>query len=501
MKTKLIALRSFISGSSIKAKILKGSFWLSVGGGSEYALRFFRNILLARILAPDVFGTFALVLAVNTAFACFTEVGIKDAIIQNPNSEEKTYLNAAWWLSVARAMFLYLVGYVASPMIANIYGDPALIPLLRVVFLSVLFQGFMSVKAYVALKQLRYGSWVIIQHVGGVLGVILTICLSLYWENVWALVIGFVAESVFRTLLSHALLPFRPGLRFNPSNTSALLKFAKGVFGLPILYFVFRRADIFVLGKLVEKSTLGVYSMAAGLAEIPSLLLSMTLQPILLPFFSRLKGDQQQLRMALMRVSGFIWLGALPICCFVAFFPGEIMGLLYGPAYRSAAVALVLLFFSTAVRIGSLPFASVYFALGRPELLRKFVFCRAVVMIIFIYPAVVRFGIIGAATTALVANVIAFLLQLMGAKNVIGLNLFQFFRQLAIMSYIAIPVFVGGMISWKFEFSRPILKFIPGLCGLVVAYVFAAIMVSISYNNNLRLTENDRGSNNSSNNE
>jgi O-antigen/teichoic acid export membrane protein len=69
---------------TLKARVARGGFWLGIGSSSEQFLRFLRNIILVRVLIPEAFGTMAIILAVNMFFEAFTEVGIKEAIIQNP---------------------------------------------------------------------------------------------------------------------------------------------------------------------------------------------------------------------------------------------------------------------------------------------------------------------------------------------------------------------------------------------------------------------------------
>src|SRR5205814_8116854 len=64
----------------------------------------------------------------------------------------------------------------------------------------------------------------IFYHGGGICGVLITVLLSLYLRNVWALAIGFAAEAAAACLLSHLLCPFRPRLRIDRSPAGELLR-------------------------------------------------------------------------------------------------------------------------------------------------------------------------------------------------------------------------------------------------------------------------------------
>ena len=216
-------IKKYLDGKSLKARALSGGMWLGAGGGVEQGLRLLRNMILARILAPEAFGLMAIIIAVNSALEAFTQIGIKEAIIQNPKGEEKTYLNGAWWLSFSRSVGLFLIGVISAPLIANYYEINNHLTILQLSFLSILFNGAISAQAYIAIKRMEYKKWVWIANGGGICGIVTAISLSFFFENVWALVIGFITEAIARFILSFIICPFIPRLKFDRVHLKALL--------------------------------------------------------------------------------------------------------------------------------------------------------------------------------------------------------------------------------------------------------------------------------------
>ena len=127
--------------TSVKARAARGGIWIGIGSSMEQVFRLIRNMILTRILAPEAFGLMAIVMAVNAAFESFTQVGIQEAIIQNPRGKEKTYLNGAWWFASVRAAILYGVVFLAAPWIAQFYNNPELTSLMRVAFIGLFFNS------------------------------------------------------------------------------------------------------------------------------------------------------------------------------------------------------------------------------------------------------------------------------------------------------------------------------------------------------------------------
>jgi len=323
-------LSSKFRGDTLRARLLRGGAWLGSGSFLEQGVRFGRNMLLARLLLPEVLGTMAIVLSAGVAVDSFTEIGVREAIIQNPRGHDPEFMNSAWWISFARALALYLLLFVSAPFIAGFYGNPQLQPLLRLALLSLLFTGANSPAAYTAIKGMRFKRWAAINHGGAIAGVLLTVGLAVWWRNVWALAIGFAAESLFRMLLSYAICPFVPRFPVSRACVREVLGFSRRAVGLPFLSFIFVRADVFVIGKLFAPALLGLYSMSINVAQVPTAFVMNLLSQLLLPTFSGLQADHRRLNDALLRVTSLIACLGAPGVVFAAFSGGQILRLVYG---------------------------------------------------------------------------------------------------------------------------------------------------------------------------
>jgi len=414
-----------IGSNTLSRRASRGALWLTAGSGTEQALRLARNMLLARILAPEAFGVMAIVIAVNAGFQSFTELGIKQAIIQNPQARRREYLNGAWWLALVRGILLYSVAFAGAPLIARFYNNPSLASLLRVAFLGILFSGAVSTKAYVAVKDMDFKRWVSVYHLGGILGISTTVTLALAIRSVWALVIGFAVEAAARCALSYIVCPFKPGFLFKKADFAALLRFAKGMLGLPILTFIFLRTDIFVIGKLCTATELGYYSMAVALAQIP-IQFSTIAADIMMPAFSEMQRELDNINRSILQITSAIASLGFPIIVLLSIAGKDLLSLFYGAQYGRAAVPFAIVFATALIRVCSLPIATVYLAIGRPALHRLFVGVRALLIIILILPAVRMFGLVGAATAGLISMMIAYLFQAVQIRKLTRLNLWLY---------------------------------------------------------------------------
>ena len=207
----------------------------------------------------------------------------------------------------------------------------------------------MSSKVYVAIKEMKFRKWAIVNHVGGICGVLFTICLSFFVRDVWALVIGYAAESAFRTTLSFIVCPFRPRFRWSKRRRLAIFSsFPRRMLGLSLLNLIFARTDVFVLAKLHTAEELGLYTMAVYLIQTPMSFLMNLLGQTILPALAEVQGDKSRMNRILLQVSSAIIFVGMPALVFAIFCGRSLLTIAYGHRYSFAAGALVL---ATAVAL------------------------------------------------------------------------------------------------------------------------------------------------------
>ncbi len=471
------AIKKLQSSGSLKARAARGGIWVGLGSSMEQIFRLGRNMILTRILAPEAFGLMAIVMAVNAAFESFTQVGIQEAIIQNPRGQEKTYLNGAWWFASVRAAILYGVVFLAAPWIAQFYNNPELTSLMRVAFIGLFFNSILSPRLAIAQKKMEFKRWVLAFQGGAVLGIFVTIVMAFFMRNVWALAIGFTVEALARCLLSYILCPFLPGVVFDRENLKALFKYAKGMIGLPILTFVFMRCDIFVVGKMFTMAELGLYSMAVNMAWLPFRFITILMGRIMMPVISERQDDKILINQWILKSTSVILLFGLPTFFLTVFYGREILTIVYGAKYGAVVVPFAIVFLAAMMRTCSVPIASVYLATGRPELHRRFTGIRAVLIVALIYPAAKYMGLAGAALAGLLSMIISFIFQIKRLADVTGFNINKYFTVL----YYGLLASIGVCVLWAltqwFDYVNPFARLAPGMVGLSISYAVAVRMM------------------------
>jgi O-antigen/teichoic acid export membrane protein len=428
---------------SILARSIKGGFSLLVGSVFGDFARLLRNILLARIIAPEHFGMMAIIMSFIQILEAIAEIGIRQAVIQDKNGHTYEYQNVAFWFSVVRGVALFSVGYISAPAVANFYELEELTPLLRIAYLSILFKCIASPGVHVLEKSFKFKPWVMLMQGAAFASVLITIGLAFYMKNVWALLLGSVSEYLIVAVFSFFVCPFMPSLKIHREYLRSLYTYAKRMFGLPILAMVFFQADIFVAGKMLSMNIVGMYSLAKYLSNIPRMLFIRTINPLLLPAFSEMQANNSRLKEAILKTSKVYAFAATPLLVFTIIYAREILTLAYGVEFAIVAVPFAIICVLNYLQPLSQIIVNFYLSKAMPHLHRTAVIVRAIVVAAIIYPLTATMELNGVALSVLSEMVVGLITQLLLMRKILEFGFREYLAEF-IHPFI-VSTFVGVM--------------------------------------------------------
>ena len=144
------------------------------GSVAEQAVRFARNMVLTRLLAPSAFGAMAIVMSSSAIVGALTDVGERSGGNSKPEGPREC-IPQRWLVDgdgpvrfSSTSLFLRW-----RPWVSRFYGNRrTMSALLRVALLSTLFDGAMSPRSILTQKEMKLGRWMVISNGGGICGVI-----------------------------------------------------------------------------------------------------------------------------------------------------------------------------------------------------------------------------------------------------------------------------------------------------------------------------------------
>lgn len=308
------------------------------------------GIVLARVLGPQAFGTFAVATVALIAVLSFNELGVSLAIVRWPG-DPKEIAATVTTISVVSSLALTIAAYVAAPTFATAMGDPAATDVVRLMMLCILVNGLVATPAALLQRQFRQGKRMIVDQVNVWVGAILSVSLALGGMGAMSLAIGRVVGTVLAAVLFiiYSPLPLRFG--FDRTKVRQLLKFGLPLAGSSIIVFAVGYADQLTAGAMLGATALGYYVLAFNLASWPVSMFSQPLRSVAPAAFSRLQHDRTAMTRSLRSIIGLLASVSVPICLLLAGAADPIIEFVYGEVWAPAAPVLTWLAILAAFRI------------------------------------------------------------------------------------------------------------------------------------------------------
>jgi O-antigen/teichoic acid export membrane protein len=339
-------LRNVFFGTTVSSKALRGSLWTVAGFGGGQVLRLGANLILTRLLAPEAFGLMALINVFLVGLEMLSDLGVHAAIIHNKRGDDPEFLCTAWTIGVIRGVLLWLTACLIAWPTAAFYNEPRLMLMIPVSGLIVLITGFQTTATAQHNRHMNLERLTILQLAGQAISLLVMVLLAWQMRSVWALVIGGVSGAIVQVTLAHFLLPgIKHRLTLNRDDVREIVRFGKWLFfATAIGYLAGQASDKLALGKLVDRETLGIYSMAFMLAQLPSSVVTVLIGRVLYPALAEAsRQDCSRLGEKMRRARTAIWPPLMILVLGLGFFGPLMFRLLWDPRYHAAGWMLQLM--------------------------------------------------------------------------------------------------------------------------------------------------------------
>ena len=339
-------LESLVYGQGTHSRAIRGSLWTVVGFGGGQVLRLGANLILTRLLAPEAFGLMALINVFLVGLEMLSDIGVHAAIIHNKRGDDPEFLCTAWTIGVIRGFLLWLVACLIAWPAAIFYNEPRLMLMIPVSGLIVLITGFQTTAMAQHNRHMHLERLTVLQLAAQAINLLAMVLLAWQMRSVWALVIGGVVGATMQVTLAHFLLPgIRHRFVLNREDVREIVRFGKWLFfATAIGYLAGQASDKLALGKLIDRDTLGVYSMAFMLAQLPSSVVTVLIGRVLYPALAEAsRQDCSRFGEKLRRARSAIWPPLMMLVLGLGFFGPLTFRLLWDPRYHAAGWMLQLM--------------------------------------------------------------------------------------------------------------------------------------------------------------
>ena len=271
-------------------KIAFGTAAMSSVSVLRLLAQFFALPLLARRLSPADYGVVGLAMPFLAFAMMLADAGVGMSLIRCSPDRREVWSTCFWLLGVL-GLALAIIMAASGPIVALMFDEPRLGPIVMVLGLVVLAQAILTVPMTTLQQEHRFHVIAAIETTAVAVSIGTAVVIALDGGGAWALVdqqLAFFSVRLVATLLFSS---FRPLPIWDLPSVREHLTFGRDVLIVNIVSFFTRSMDNLVIGKALGVAAVGVFSMTFQFYRLPLMVVTGPLQYVIYAQLARFRGD------------------------------------------------------------------------------------------------------------------------------------------------------------------------------------------------------------------
>ena len=278
---------------NLKAKTAKGVGWGFADNILGLGITAVANIILARILSPADFGIIGMTAIFMTLSTSLVDSGFTGALTRKKDTVKADF-DTVFYFNLAVSCLLYAVLFFCSPFIARFFREPILVPVIRILGISLVINAFGIVQKIILVRRIDFRTQAWISLVSSFAAAVAAVAMAFYGFGVWSLVVLQVGKLAVNTILLWSVSKWHPGLCFSRKSFKDMFSFGSRLLITSIISTIWSEMYSFIIGKMYSSSVLGQYSRADKVKNMVTSNVSSVMQKVSYPVLASIQDEGER---------------------------------------------------------------------------------------------------------------------------------------------------------------------------------------------------------------
>lgn len=352
--------------TSFRSQLKTGVIYIAISKYASVAITLVVTAILSRILTPKDFGVIAVASVFIVFLSIFSDMGLSSAIVQK-RELTKYDLKDLFSFSLYLGVFLSLVFFLSSWLIARFYVDSQLIPVCQLLSLNILFVTWNIVPNGLLYREKLFKfigiRTIIVQLSLAIVSIIGAIC----GLGVYSLLINPIGSSLLLFIISYAKYPL--GFNSHPSLSSVrkIASYSIYTFGFSLINYFSRNLDKLVIGRVFGMIPLGFYEKSYRLMILPVQNLTSVITPVLHPVLADYQDDIKNQAYKYLKLTTILSIIGFPISVFLFFSAKELILLIFGDQWVPSIQVFKILSLTVGIQVSGSSIGAFYQAANKTK--------------------------------------------------------------------------------------------------------------------------------------
>lgn len=306
--------------TSLAASAARGSLVTLAGQVVRIGTQFASIAVLARLLTSVDYGYLALVLAIVGVAELLRDFGLSAAAVQARELSPQQQTNL-FWLNTAIGAAASLLVLACSPLVALVYGEPALTAITMALSPIFLLNGMTTQFRARLTRGMRFSRLSLADVAPQVVAFAVAIAVAVSRGDYWALVAQQMVVSVVGLIAAASLSGWWPGLPSRGAPVVTQIRFGRRLLTTNLMTYGVNNAQTLMLGAVWGVGVVGYFSRAYQLMALPLTQIVAPLTRVALPVLSQVHSEPARYARIVARAQllGLYATGPLfLLCCILA---------------------------------------------------------------------------------------------------------------------------------------------------------------------------------------
>jgi len=308
-------LLHYITGmadSALKKKTTVSLFWSFLDKFGQQILNFASMLILMNIVATEDYGLIGS-LAVFVAFSSILiDSGFGRALLNRKNLHESDYCTV-FYFNISLSFVLYTLFFLSAPILGNIFNAPAITSVVRVLFLSLIFNAFGLIHQTILTKKADFKGLTKVNTLALFISDVTAIVMAIAGYGVWALVAQTLLYAFFRTVFLWLYSSWRPVAPFSRKSLKTFFAFSNKLLSASVISTTVNNIYPSLIAAFYPMNQVAYFNQAKKYQDIPFLTLTNTFRSVAMLILSEINEQQERLKRVVSKIIKSIAFLSFPI--------------------------------------------------------------------------------------------------------------------------------------------------------------------------------------------
>lgn len=329
------------------------------------------TLILAHLMAPEVFGVVSIVTMVTSFADLFSDAGFQKYLIQHEYDDEQRFrfsCDVAFWTNLVISLAIWCCIILTSDQLAAMLGDATIGPAIAVACASLPLTSAVSVQTAVYQRVFDFRTLFYSRIGSSLLILLVSVPMAFAGFGYWSMISGTIASNLLLAIWLTACSEWKPFLRYSWSELKAMFSFSAWTLVEQLSIWLTSWIGTFILGSMMNTYYLGLYNTSTSLVNAVVAIIAGAVNPVVFATLSRFQNDREKFDSAFYRMQKYLGLAIAPMSVALGVFSNAAVGLYLGDAWLETAPFLGLYSLASAFVVVFGHIASdAYRALGKPK--------------------------------------------------------------------------------------------------------------------------------------